>query len=209
MGCAMSAGQPYYALHPHALNGRRAPRSIEAMAADYLVTLQTLQPDGPYFLGGVSIGGTVAFEMAQQMRRQGHEVALLVMIDPTNPQGCLIGRENVRQRLRGVGRKIVRLICERYLAAGRRVPPCLRLPYFIDVSVQVGRVYVPQVYPGRVIFFRAEQTSEDLPAAWRKLVTGAWESHVIPGDHFGLFQEPHGRILAEHLALVLNQVLST
>jgi thioesterase domain-containing protein len=51
------------------------------MAARYIAAIQTLQPQGPYLLGGWSLGGVIAFEMAQQLQRQGHEVAVLAIID--------------------------------------------------------------------------------------------------------------------------------
>src|SRR3989338_5574651 len=47
--------------------------------------MKTIQPEGPYFLGGYSIGGLIAFEMAQQLHRQGEETALLFLLDPTSP----------------------------------------------------------------------------------------------------------------------------
>src|SRR5262249_16494310 len=62
----LDAEQPYYTLQPHALDGLRAPDTIEAIAADYLKDIQAVQPEGPYFLGGFSVGGMIAFELAQQ-----------------------------------------------------------------------------------------------------------------------------------------------
>ncbi len=43
--------------------------SIQDVAADHLKEMKTVQPEGPYFLGGLSIGGLIAFEMAQQLYR--------------------------------------------------------------------------------------------------------------------------------------------
>src|SRR6185369_16874334 len=77
--------QPLYTLHHHGLNGRRAPSTTEDMASNYLKEIRALQPTGPYFLGGFSAGGLIAFEMAQQLRKQGQEVALLVLFDPPKP----------------------------------------------------------------------------------------------------------------------------
>jgi len=51
------------------------------MARCYLAELRAVQPVGPYFLCGWSFGGTVVFEMAQQLRAVGQEVALLAIID--------------------------------------------------------------------------------------------------------------------------------
>ena len=47
------------------------------MAESYLAEIRTVQPEGPYYLGGYCAGAYVALEMAVQLRRQGEEVALL------------------------------------------------------------------------------------------------------------------------------------
>jgi thioesterase domain-containing protein len=55
------------------------------MAAHYLSELKKFQPKGPYYLGGVCLGGVVAFEMAQRLLAQGHEVKALMLIDTSLP----------------------------------------------------------------------------------------------------------------------------
>jgi thioesterase domain-containing protein/acyl carrier protein len=55
--------------------------SIEEMASEYVARLRTVQPQGPYLLGGASFGGAIAFEMAQQLTQQGEEVGTLALID--------------------------------------------------------------------------------------------------------------------------------
>jgi thioesterase domain-containing protein/acyl carrier protein len=54
---------------------------IEDMAAHYVQALRNRQPHGPYILGGYSAGGLVALEVAQQLRKQGQEIALLAILD--------------------------------------------------------------------------------------------------------------------------------
>jgi len=73
--------QPFYALHPHGLDSRPVPQTIEAMADDHLRTLRALRPEGPYLLGGHCNGGLVAFEMARRLQAQGRRVDLLVLVD--------------------------------------------------------------------------------------------------------------------------------
>ena len=85
LGRYLAPDQPYYALYPHAFDGRRAPHTVEAMAQDYLQEIQALQPDGPYFLGGVSLGGLVALALAHMLWQQGQEVGFLALIDPPRP----------------------------------------------------------------------------------------------------------------------------
>ena len=79
--------QPSYGLVPHGHDGRQAADTVEEMAANYLKEIRAVQPKGPYFIGGYSFGGIVAFEMAQQLRHQGQNVGLLVLLDPTPPGG--------------------------------------------------------------------------------------------------------------------------
>lgn len=55
------------------------------MASCYIEGLQTIQPVGPYYLGGWSLGGIIAWEMAQQLSAAGEEVALLALIDSYSP----------------------------------------------------------------------------------------------------------------------------
>ena len=82
--------QPVYGLQPRGLDGILEPlRTVEEMASHYLALITKIQPSGPYYLAGLSSGGTVALEMAQRLGARGQEVALLAMFDTTGPQGYL------------------------------------------------------------------------------------------------------------------------
>ncbi|MDB5059708.1 MAG: Glutamate-semialdehyde aminotransferase [Chloroflexi bacterium] len=75
--------RPFYVLQPHSVGGRPIPRTVEAMASDYVAAIRAVQPEGPYTLGGFCNGGLVAYEMAQQLRASEQAVDLVVMIDTT------------------------------------------------------------------------------------------------------------------------------
>ena len=78
----LGTNQPLFGLQDPALEGNRPPfDTVEELAAHYIGVMRNQQPSGPYLLCGWSYGGTVAFEMGRQLREQGHEVALLVIID--------------------------------------------------------------------------------------------------------------------------------
>jgi thioesterase domain-containing protein len=80
--------QPVYGLQSRGLDPDRKPTTrIEDMASEYLQELTTVQPEGPYHLGGWSMGGVIAFEMARQLTAQGKSVAPLVLIDSTIQTG--------------------------------------------------------------------------------------------------------------------------
>jgi amino acid adenylation domain-containing protein len=85
----LDADQPFYALQALGLDGKRAPLTdIDTMAHEYVKEIRQVQPAGPYYLGGRSFGGTVAYEMARLLVEQGEEVALLAIFD-SYPKGWL------------------------------------------------------------------------------------------------------------------------
>jgi amino acid adenylation domain-containing protein len=82
----LGQNQTFYGLQAPGLNGESEPLTqVEDMAAYYIQAIQTVQPSGPYFLGGHSFGGIVAYEMAQQLVKSGHEVALVAILDAPAP----------------------------------------------------------------------------------------------------------------------------
>jgi thioesterase domain-containing protein/acyl carrier protein len=81
----LGSDQPFYGLQSLGLDGSRPPLTrIEEMAALYVKEIRRVQSSGPYFIGGYCMGGTIAFEMAQQFRAQGERVALLALFDTMN-----------------------------------------------------------------------------------------------------------------------------
>ncbi|HEY7322580.1 MAG TPA: alpha/beta fold hydrolase [Candidatus Binatia bacterium] len=101
--------QPLYGLEHQSQDGKPARYTqVETIAAHYLEEMRTVQPHGPYFLGGYSFGGIVAFEAAQQLKKDGEEVAFLFLLDSHFPQrGVSRTRiESFRERLRHHSRNI-------------------------------------------------------------------------------------------------------
>ncbi|MDY7229482.1 non-ribosomal peptide synthetase [Hyalangium rubrum] len=82
----LGPSQPVHGLQARGLDGLApAHQSVEEMATCYLEALQQVQPRGPYFLLGHSFGSWIAFEMAQQLRKKGEEVAFLGILNTTIP----------------------------------------------------------------------------------------------------------------------------
>ena len=80
--------QPCYGIQAVGLDGRQPRHTrFEDMAAHYIREIVSFQPHGPIYLAGYSLGGVLAFEVAQQLHRVGREVALLAVIDsrPVGP----------------------------------------------------------------------------------------------------------------------------
>ncbi|MCY1078721.1 non-ribosomal peptide synthetase [Archangium lansingense] len=82
--------QPFYGLQSQGLDGVQPPlETVEEMAACYIEVIRTVQPQGPYLLGGWSMGSVVAFEMARQLQQRGERVELLALIDPSPARAAL------------------------------------------------------------------------------------------------------------------------
>ncbi|WP_178378205.1 condensation domain-containing protein [Chroogloeocystis siderophila] len=170
----LGSEQPIYGLEACGLDGKHAPfNQLEQMAAFYIKEIRRIQPNGPYFLGGYSFGGTVAFEMAQQLYKQGQKVALLCLFDTYGPscfkQLSLLEklsrhwhnllrfrrayiRTLVKKRVLQLSQKIA---IKFYQSLGYTLPYKLRKAELEAIHNRVQRNYVPQVYPGRVTLFRA------------------------------------------------------
>jgi amino acid adenylation domain-containing protein len=78
--------QPFYGLEARGVDGELQPLTrVEEMAAAYVEAVRAVQPRGPYLLGGWSLGGVIAFEMARQFQAQGDTVKQLVLFDSVAP----------------------------------------------------------------------------------------------------------------------------
>jgi thioesterase domain-containing protein len=90
--------QPFYAIRSRGLHGEETlPETVEEMAADYVAALKTVAPVGPYQIGGWSLGGIVAYEVARQLLAAGDSVERLILLDTSIPKGAsdlVAGDEN-------------------------------------------------------------------------------------------------------------------
>ena len=228
--------QPCYGLQAKGLEDGQDPHTrIEDMAAWYIQNLHTVQPTGPYLLGGWSMGGVVAFEMAQQLHAQGQRVALLALLDGRIPTPDETFPEEDAEAI---------LLVERYFGISfgpmeslAGLPKDEQLAFVLEQAMSAGLVpaeldvsqarsfvehlrsdlratqnYGLHLYPGRVTLFKASDTlagtSPDPTLGWSEWASGGVEVHVVPGNHANLIYEPHVEVLAQKLTACLNQAQS-
>jgi amino acid adenylation domain-containing protein len=175
--------QPIYGLQPLGLDGKQAPQQrVEDMAAHFIQEIQTVQPNGPYYLGGFSFGGLVCLEMAQQLEAQGQKVALLALFDsrvsgylkPLKPMDWLLyqvkqvlqrGPNYFLARLKAKAKPKTEQIQDKVSGAMSMYAETLNLDRessidqnilsVMEACVKAEEDYVPQVYSGQVNLFRA------------------------------------------------------
>lgn len=181
----MRTDRPYYGLQAYGFElGQEALPSVAAMATAYIEAIQTVQPQGPYFLIGWSAGGTIAFEMAQQLLQQGQQIAFLGVMDtwmilPDNPEELLdaadqmiafIGPANLPmaiEEFRNLSHEEqLQLVVELAWQQGIVSPDTGREQVLHAIGV-VGNIlravisYRPQTYPGAVTLFKTPKDPED------------------------------------------------
>ncbi|MDZ8084001.1 MAG: amino acid adenylation domain-containing protein [Nostoc sp. DedQUE12b] len=186
----LGSDQPFYSFQANGLSGEsESITPVEDMATQYIQELLVIQPQGPYFLAGHSFGGKLAFEMAQQLLRKGHKVALVAILDTTapfyqeKPEGFDWDHVKWLAQLAGA----IEIIYAKKLDISDDILQCLvwedQLKYVLerlknadilppdDEITQLNNMvqllkanslvnYVPeQVYPTRITLLRASETS--------------------------------------------------
>ena len=230
--------QPFYAIQASGLDGAMGPSGplvrVEDIAAHYIGEMKKVQPSGPYYLGGFSYGGRVAFVMARQLRAAGERVDLLALLDPYSRMGRL--REPLKpwlgsqwQVMRSLGAPAVpgylwrrmrrfsarwsergrllglRLALRHYRGREEALPGFLRRPE--DVLSLARDSYRPEPYAGSAVLFQAERnirTPADAHAGWRELVQGGLEVYPLACKHHEIMEEPYVQDLARELTTRLN-----
>jgi len=206
--------QPIFGLQPQGLDGKQAPLTrIEDMAARYIKELQVIQPEGPYFLAGYCMGGTIAFEMAQQLIGQGQRVDLLALLDTYNWR--MMKRTFVHELYFNIQKLWFR--CQHFCSTSSRNKLSSLQTRFYEVSNESGLsecnrraacAYVPNVYSGSMLHAHpARQYSRyNRPEmAWDTLVTGGLEVFCVPSYPAQLVEEPFVRDLATKLRSCISE----
>ncbi len=178
--------QPFYGLQSQGLDGTCPPyETVEDMAAHYVDEIREFQPEGPYYLGGYSFGGKVAFEMARQLHSAGERVSVLAFFDTSNspltpdPTRLEFVRDRVRfhiASLKSVSRQqkfsylmrpaktLVLLGAGALSRAQERVFHPLRSAQrrVLGANGRAAIRYRPGFYAGHVTIFRAKDGREQL-----------------------------------------------
>ncbi len=194
---------------------------VEEMAAEYVRAVRSAQPSGPYRLMGVSFGGVLAFEMAQQLHRAGEHVTYLALLDSMLPAAL---RRNwfrwATEHARRAHAEGVRALAGRLL---RRMRPRRELPDagYDDENARLGalrqsiyaaatRRYVPRAYAGRALLVRAidqgffKSDICDSTYGWGRLVAKLRICDA-QGDHLSILVPPNVDALAAELRSELDR----
>jgi amino acid adenylation domain-containing protein len=219
---------PIYGLRARGLEDGQAPWSgIDEMAERYAAAVRAAHPAGAVRLGGWSLGGVVAFEMARRLGEAGVEVTGVVALDSHLPPPEAAPQRDVahtrERRLRAFARhlglpaaavggppptleRLAAAAREAGLLAPRSGAEVLeRLFTVYEAHLEAFAAHRPRRWEGHVVLLAAA----DGPAGagvdvdrWRRRA-GSVEVHAVPGDHFTILRGDSARCVAEHLERVL------
>ncbi len=202
------------------------PESIEAMATEYIAAIRTTQPEGPYRVGGWSLGGVVAFEVAQQLRERNEEVELLALLDTTLPFGKVneqyltdidrTGREygiaatleelaslSVEEQLPLLYEHIRRLGLAPSDASEELIERSLgEMKRLFHTHVRLASEYALRPYEGRIVLFRpmagAAESAGPEDRGWSRIADEV-DTVWVTGEHHTMVNRPHVTFIAEEL----------
>jgi thioesterase domain-containing protein len=206
---ALGSNQPFFQLDMFALQHQRLYTeqplytSVPGLAADFLKDILTVQPHGPYLLGGMCEGGILVLEIALQLQAQGSEVALLAQFD--TPVNGYWRKRPVDWVSHGASliysRRLVSRMRERRRA--RLLPRMPMTPqeetyaHIVQVTWEAVRAYRPKrIFRGEIQFFLAPPPPpprwfrEGTIAGWQSRASAGIRVHDVVGDHVELFREP-------------------
>ena len=233
----LGEAQPFYAFRSPSLDDSAVPRArtVEAIACAYVEEMRAAQPHGPYFLGGWSMGGLIAMEMALQLRAAGAKVAALVLIDshllqqpssdrppamrdflidfaheyglPMTPVDFAMRRRDRIKRAFDLARSHAVVPADLPLAEFRAIYH--RHVTVFRRNVRAGRRYQPAETPHEFLFLRPEESTLVITAGptrnW-KTIAPRMVSRTVTGNHFTLLQPPHVENVARQITRYFKAV---
>ncbi|PBC51089.1 non-ribosomal peptide synthetase [Rhodococcus sp. ACS1] len=151
------------------------PETLSELAARYVDAIRSVQPAGPYHLLGWSLGGTIAHEMAVQLRDAGHEVAAPALLDTLLPQHQPPEPETLSED---------ELIAQfgAYVSADR----LREIRAVIERLELIASAHSPRRFDGDVQLFVAARDLDrhpDVVDAWREYADGVVIAHHIDTTH--------------------------
>jgi amino acid adenylation domain-containing protein len=225
---ALSPDRPIYGLRSRGLELDEEPLTAVGEMADlYIDLVREAQPRGPYLLGGASMGGLVALEMAHRLRAAGEDVPLLTLIDTpcrevlSGPPAdevllaqVLPAPRLTAEEVRGLApeeqlaRAIEKAHANGGLPAGFDAVEAGRLLRVLRANVAALFAYELRACDAPVLFFRARERrdgdAQRPEQPWIDLAGGGIEIHVVPGNHATMHDPPHVQAIAERLARRLD-----
>lgn len=146
MAKILGKDQPFYAFQHPGIDGKSGPYvTYPKMAELYIESMLKIQPEGPYFIGGWSFGGTVAYEMAMQLRGMGKEVAMVALFDSPGPSSLYRLKGRPEFEFSGMLAFLSQALGTMFGAEiqvsvdeMRKIPPEQQLDYILDRAVEVS-----------------------------------------------------------------------
>jgi amino acid adenylation domain-containing protein len=155
------------------------PLSLKEIASRLKYKIEEIQPEGPYVLGGLCLGGILAYEIASQLRSAGRDVRLVVLLNAPNPM-CPQACKSLVANMRYIVKRATQIGLRKTLSQGlQRVKWTARVRLQAQTSPHemarsAATTYDPPKYDGDVLLIEPLQRPPhlNLLSAWQSVVTG-------------------------------------
>ncbi|RKG94358.1 acyltransferase domain-containing protein [Corallococcus sp. CA053C] len=206
----LGPSRPVHAFRASGLEpGEVLYRDVPSMARRFVDELLEFRPHGPYWLGGHSSGGVIAYEMGAVLLERGHDVAGVIQIDTvTVADSRRLGIKSVGDVLQLIDafRRISPRAAEGLRAA---METDSRLRDVVLATNEALAAYLPGPHPVPLVYLRGRErdTVLDVHAEewWRALTTGCFQFHEVPGNHFSVMEVP----FVTEVARIIENCLTT
>ena len=196
----IGADQPFYGFFHQGEEGQPIVfKTVKGIAEHFIREMRQVRPHGPYYLGGYSFGGIVAFEMANQLTAAGETVPMVALFDTYSPELSVSMSKDEQKIHEPLKRVVMRRLIKYYFNKGRSLPAKLRHFNIIDTYGKATESYKPSVYPGKLTLIRTKTSPGPDDMGWKQLAGEGVDIIHIDGDHYTVVKEPHVRQLAIEL----------
>lgn len=202
----LDADQPLYGIQDPGIELQSIPfNTIEEQAAYYINAIRSVQPVGPYYIGGASGGASISIEMAYQLEKCGEEVAFLGSFDgwgsyPDMLRSRAFFEANMYRQYHEMQHKFL-------------AKKILKSEKLLDLQWQRSTLLADYKLPflkSKLTLFKPTETMmvfREMDAPLNHLeryFAQPIDLHHLPGNHETMFEEPHVKQLAEKLKACLE-----
>ena len=209
----LDAEQTVYGLQARGVYGTGRPdHTIEAIATHCIESMRIAQLHGPYLVAGLSSGGVVAFEVAQQLAAAGQRVALLAMLDTYAPKaGTVLWwiDELAALRRRKLNLRQLQELAYFSVLHPLNLDRLRRLRTIGEAHRWAHWSYRPRPYAHPIEFFVAKDSTDRAGTdtlGWVLWANGSVRVHRLPGSHSYLVKLPVVKELAARLQACIDGV---
>lgn len=171
--------------------------SMKDLVERCIMLIQTIQPQGPYYLGGWSFGGMVSLAIAQQLTNQGESIKILLLMDSVWHPDLVFTDDELKEQLK-------LLVAHQHEGSQNRA--------LIECNLKKARdllqTFKMELYGGAAVLFEAQIKHQDNEDDLYKMMRyfSCLTIEEVPGSHYELFELNYQKTTRTQIQKTLDQL---